>query len=215
MLNQIMQAVNRNQANIGYVRLGYVSSVNPANSAIKVVIEPEGTETGFMAYSTPWIGGPSCGWYAPPAIGTKAVVLFQEGDQEVPIGAFLLWHNGNMPPSGVAEGEALLLHKSGASIKLSNDGKILLNGATEIDAAAPALNITTTGNVNVVAGGSANIDSDSVNLGHTSGALQSLINAIAVAVYNGHTHNDPQGGVTGVPNQQIDSSAITSNVKAT
>jgi len=209
-LNQIMQAVNRNQANLGFAKLGYVSSVNPARSAIKVVLQPENMETGFMPYCTPWIG-----WYAPPVSGDQALVIFQDGDKNNPIGALLLYWNNSLPPSGVDEREALWLHSSGASIKLDNSGKVLLNGHTEIDLTAPKLVINTTGDIDATAGGVVNVNSNTVNLGNTSGALESLVNSIAVGVYNGHTHNDPQGGVTDVPNQQIGSSAITVNVKAT
>lgn len=136
LLNHIQSAINRFQANIGYARLGIVSSSNPDNSAIKVVIMPEEIETGFMPFCTPWIG-----WYAPPNAGDQCLVFFQEADKTVPIGALLLYWTQSMPPSGIALGEAIWMHSSGSFVKLSNNGRVLVGGNLAITTVGDGLQI--------------------------------------------------------------------------
>lgn len=178
LTNHIQASILRYQYNIGYVRLGQVSSSNPANSTIKVIIQPEQTETGFIPYCTPWIG-----WFAPPSNGDQALVLFQEGDKNVPIGAMLLYWDGSVqPPANIVAGEAILHHSSGSLIKLTNDGKITINGNVEIDVTSPALNITTTNNVtvnaaniNMTATGAINLTAPAINIGSSGGTLEPLI----------------------------------------
>lgn len=197
VINHMMMAINRNQANIGYMQLGTVTSVNAANSTIKVILRPTDAETGFIPYSTPWIG-----WYAPPVSGDQVVVLFQQGSKNVPFGAFLLYSKAELPPTDVAEGEAIWFHTSGSFIKLTNDGKVLLNGNAEIDLTAPTINIVVTGGVNITAPsdvtitgnltvtGTINATGDITDLNGANGSVQDMRQD-----YNAHTHN----GVTSGP----------------
>lgn len=152
LLNQMFLMAARQQSNVASVRLGLVSSVNPADSTIKVKLQPEDTETGWIPYPTPWIG-----WFSPPQNGDQAIVLFQEGSKDVPLGALLLYWNNSLPPQGIDSGEAILQHSSGSYIKLTNDGKININGDTEIDISAPQLTIATTADVDVTANGNINL----------------------------------------------------------
>ena len=190
LLNQIQSAINRFQANVGYVRLGIVSSSNPANATIKAKIQPEDVETGFIPYATPWIG-----WFAPPTPGDQVVLLFQEGDKNVPFGAFLLygtWNNA-IPPAGVVAGEAILYHSSGSFIKLQNNGTLFINGDTAIDVTAPLTEISDGGTTDFL----------------------TLFTALKTYI-DSHTHTGVTtgGGVSGAPSTPLPSSAATTTLKA-
>lgn len=95
-------------------------------------------------------------------------------------------------------------------------------GGSKTETITGTLNINVTGVANITAGGTAtitapitNITGGAVNLA-SQGALQAILNAAAAAVFNLHTHNEngTGGGVTNPPNQQMDSSTLTTNTKA-
>jgi phage gp45-like len=136
-VNHMQQAISRALTNLGSTRLGLVSSSNPADSTIKVLIQPENVEIGPVNYATPWIG-----WFSPPTPGQQCIVLFQEGSKDVPIGALMLYYGTDIPPNAVA-GEAIMQHSTGSFIKLANDGSISIVTAKS---GAP-VNITTAGNL--------------------------------------------------------------------
>lgn len=141
LLNHVFQAINRNQQNIGFVQLGIVTSVNATNSSIKVMIQPEQYETGFIPYSTPWIG-----WYSPPHIGDQVVVIYQEGNKDVAIGAFSLYWSQAQPPSiNIQDGEAILHHTNGSYIYLKNSGDIDINATGNVNVTSPQTNISNNG----------------------------------------------------------------------
>jgi len=50
------------------------------------------------------------------------------------------------------------------------------------------------------AGGVIEIEGTEIKIGDVAGTLNKLLNKLAMDIYNGHTHNDPVAGVTGVPN---------------
>jgi phage baseplate assembly protein V len=151
LLNHMLLAHNRAQMNIGYPHLGIISSVNPTDYTVKVILQPEELETGFIPYCTPFYG-----WVAPPVGGEQCLVLFERGNNNVPVAALLLYWNNHRAP-GVASdgdtlgGEILLKHSSGSYVKLSNDGKISINGNVEIDVTTPTYNVTSTVNITLQA----------------------------------------------------------------
>ncbi|EJN10477.1 hypothetical protein PMI40_00005, partial [Herbaspirillum sp. YR522] len=110
-------------------------------------------------------------------------------------------------PLAVQSGEFWLMHKLGGSIKLTNDGKVSVNSAVEINAAGPVINLTATGNVNVVA--------PSITLGAAGQALKSFITDAFIALFNSHTHTSTAAGTqTSNPTQQMNPAAhATSTVK--
>lgn len=188
LLNHVFQAINRNQQNIGYVQLGIITSINPANSSIKVMIQPEQYETGFIPYSTPFIG-----WYAVPRIGTQVVVLFQEGSKDVAIGAFSLYWQGDQPPSGLEEGEVILHHTNGSFIKLNNSGDIDINATGNVNVTSPHTNVSNGGATDFLV----------------------LFNNLKTA-FDNHTHTGVQSGGsnTGAPVTPLPSNAATTILKA-
>ncbi len=72
--------------------------------------------------------------------------------------------------------------------------------------------IESTNPVNLVAP-VVNIDSPEVSLGNLDDALSGLLNGMAQSIYNSHTHNDPVSGVTGAPNEQMNSDTLTTSVR--
>ena len=227
LLNHIFLGANRAQMNIGYAHLGIITSVDPVDYTVKVLLQPEEIETGFIPYCTPVYG-----WVAPPSGGEQCLVLFERGNNNVPVAALLLyWNEARAPgvssPGDTGAGEMLLRHSSGSYVKLKNDGKVIINSTTEIDATTPKLVITTTGDVEVNAGGNAEViatgnavlqgnnatvQGNTVTLGDGS-TPESLAFYQALKDYiDNHVH-PVDGGDTGVPTTQLPSSASTQVVK--
>jgi uncharacterized protein involved in type VI secretion and phage assembly len=94
------------------------------------------------------------------------------------------YFNDNARPVNVPSGELWLVHKSGSYFKLTNDGKLLMHDTSEIDVG----NLTTT--------------------------LHTLVTDAFVALFNGHTHGDAQGGNTTPPNQTMGAAHLTTVLKA-
>ncbi len=212
MLNQIMQAVNRNQANIGGATLGIVASSDPKTGLITVTLQQtQQVTTGWIPYGTAFYG-----WYSPPVGGEQCLVIYQDSNKQCPVGALLLYWPQNMPPSGVALGEFILRHSSGSYIKAKNNGNIEINTTADVEInSAAGVNITAATDINITSSTTVNVIAPSINLGASAmDALQGIVNQLAVPIFNTHTHNAP-GGTTDVPNQLIGSSAITVNTKAT
>ena len=138
------------------MRVGTVSSYDPANYTVKVSLQPEGATTGWLPILTPWSGN---GWglFAPPTPGDLVEVQFHDGDFNAGV-ACLRFFNDGQRPLNVPSGEFWLVHKNGASLKFTNDGKVLLNAGTEIDVG---------------------------NLGAT---LHTLVTDAFVSLFNSHTH---------------------------
>jgi uncharacterized protein involved in type VI secretion and phage assembly len=192
---------------------------------------------------------PFYGFVAPPSGGEQCLVTFERGNNNVPVAAGMAYWDGYRAP-GISSpgdtqaGEILLKHSSGSYLKLTSDGKVLINGDTEIDITTPTLNITTTqnitinagGNVGITATGNVNVEStgnvvidganvtvtgenvtvtgDSVSLGN-GGAGDSLTLFNELKAYiDTHIHSDPQGGETGAPTTPLPSSASTQTVTA-
>jgi hypothetical protein len=80
--------------------------------------------------------------------------------------------------------------------------------------AAPVNFVKITGNdINITATGNVNVQAPAINLGN-GGTLRKLVNELFETIYNAHTHNDPQGGVSSPPNTLMDNTMLTSVIKA-
>lgn len=192
-------------------RDGTISSYDKDAHAVKVVLQPEGVETGWIQLSASAVGA---GWGVvfAPSIGDAVQVDFIQGNAETPkiVARFF---NDVDQPMPVPSGEYWMVHKSGAFMKMTNDGKVEINSQVEIDVTAPTIMIQATGNVNVQAGGQANVTAAAINLGAAGQSLLSIVTSAFMALFNGHTHNET-GTVTAAPNQQMNSAHMTSTVKA-
>lgn len=119
------QGANQDQAT-GAPRFGIVTSVDPSSGTARVTLQPEGVLTGWLPLLSPWVGA---GWglVSFPAPGNQVLVIPQEGDAEHGLILAGAWSSQNTPPLAPV-GEFWLVHKTGASIKLQNDGTIRING---------------------------------------------------------------------------------------
>ncbi len=161
---------------------GIISSYDPVNFAVKVRLQPHDVETGWLPLMSPWVGN-GWGMFCAPSLGDLIDVQFLEGSAEVGF-ACLRWFTDSARPLNVPSGEFWLVHSSGAYLKLTNDGKVAINTAVELDA------------------------------GNLGAALHTLVTDAFMAIYNSHTHNDPQGGVSSAPNQPMTSTHLTTVLKA-
>lgn len=115
----------------GRSRFGIVSSVDPSNYTARVLLQPEGVLSGWLPILSQWVGA---GWgiAAPPLPGDQVLVLAQEGDAEHGIIAGRAWSEAQMPPDA-PPGEIWLVHRTGAFLKLCNDGTIQVKGDLHVD----------------------------------------------------------------------------------
>ena len=158
----------------GVARFGLVSSFDPSAYAARVLIQPENVLTGWLPIVSPWVGA-GWGMAAPLTPGAQVLVIAQEGDAEHGVVLGAVWSAVDAPIPAPA-GELWLRHQSGSFLKLCNDGTIGLQASV----------VNVTGDL-VVSG---NISDQS----GAHGTLAALRNA-----YDQHQHQDPQGGMTGVP----------------
>lgn len=205
-------------------RNGTVSSYDPDSYTAIVDLFPAGVDnqplqTGWIPIKSMWVGN-GWGMFTPPIIGQLVEVTFLEGNLNNGYVSGYFFNDVELN-SSVESGEAWFVHESGSFIKLTNDGKVSINGNVEIDLTSPSINITVTNscniqaeNVSIVANVEASVTAPVINLGVDGGDLQALMNGAAIAVYNGHTHNVPTVGDSDAPNQQMGSAELTENLKA-
>lgn len=182
LLNTMKLHAQQQVGQIATVRVGQVSSYDPGNYSAKVLLQPEGAETGWLPVMSQWVGN---GWglFSPPTPGDLVEVQFIDGDFTQGV-VCLRFFNDLARPLNVPSGELWLVHKSGAYVKLTNDGKLSLSDG---HGASIALNgdgtIASTGTWTHTGQFTASVD--------VIGGGKSL---------KTHTHSDPQGGNTGAPN---------------
>ncbi len=152
-------------------RLGLRTSYDPNTGAVKVMLQPENIETGFIPLMPLWQGD-GWGMFAPPPSGAQVLVVFQEGslDHGMCLGALPSLVDR---PLAVPDGELWLQHISGAGFKLTNDG-----AATYLGSAGQSLTLGSDGSAVLdngagatltLAGGVATLlGADQVNLGSDS-----------------------------------------------
>jgi phage baseplate assembly protein V len=109
---------------VGKPKHGIVSSYDPNTYSVKVRLQPEDVETGWLPIETR-MSGNGFGSYWGPTPGIVAAVAFLEGSKEVG------WCTGFLPndedhPPAVPAGELWDIHSSGAFVKMLNDGSLHL-----------------------------------------------------------------------------------------
>ena len=117
----------------GQPRFGLVTSVDPARYAARVSLQPEGVTTGWLPILSPWVGA---GWGLAclPSPGDQVLVVPQEGAAEHGVVVGGAWSDAARSP-GAPCGELWLVHRSGSSIMLRNDGRIYIHGDLHVSGA--------------------------------------------------------------------------------
>jgi phage baseplate assembly protein gpV len=135
-------------------RLGTVSGLHAKKHAAKVLIQPEGVESGWLPVGTLSIGR---GWgiHCLPNIGDQVAVHFVDGDFSSGVIGLRYFSLVDKPMDSKA-GELLLVHSSNSSLRFNDDGSVLLfsvakltvQGADGVEIGGPMLKVTT-GNLEV------------------------------------------------------------------
>ena len=130
----------------GSMRLGLVTSYDPATYSVKVSMQPDNVESGWVPLAAQAVGN---GWgiLTPPAIGDQILVLMQDSDPEAGVAAWCLFNNVDVPPA-VPTGEFWMVHKTGSYLKFLTDGSVAMNVAKNLTASVTGTTqITATGAV--------------------------------------------------------------------
>lgn len=126
------------------VRVGIISSYDPSTHAVKLTMQPEGDQTGWMPIATQGVGN-GFGVYSGPTLGESVVVAYHDAEQEAGIIIGRLPTNDETPietqsgeyiaqtPWGsfvklLKDGSVAVQDKAGASIVLDGQGNVTLTG---------------------------------------------------------------------------------------
>lgn len=120
---------------VGKPKAGLVTDYDPDAHAVKVLLQPEGIETGWLTIETA-MAGPGYGVFCGAVNGAQAMVSFLEGDREVG------WCTGFVPsdvdvPPRVLAGEIFVIAKPGQFAKFLADGTIMLKATAGILSEGP------------------------------------------------------------------------------
>lgn len=158
LVNVLKDRVGSVVNTIGVPRIGVVSSYNPNDGTARVLVQPEGTMSGWIPVASQSVGA---GWglHTPLQTGEQVIVLPIDGDSQNPVVVGRLWSNQMRPPVA-AGGEMVLRHSSGSYIQLAASGAVTLAAvgtATISDNAGAVISlqnnsgaITVIGTMNVV-----------------------------------------------------------------
>ena len=128
LLSHIAMRSGAQDASLGQPRLGIVANVDPARQRVRVMLMPESVLTGYLACATVWTGA---GWglSSPPTSGDQVIVLPIEGSLQSGIVIGRVWSDTQTAPN-TPSGELWLTHKSGSTLRLTNDGNIVSTAPT-------------------------------------------------------------------------------------
>lgn len=160
LLNIVRREVARGLGMRGFTRVGLVDSYDPVNHAAKVLYQPEGVLSGWLAVGS-GMSGNGYGVHFAPSRGDQVLVHFLEGSKADGVIGMRLFSTADRPLN-VPAGELWAIHASGSGWKFHNDG------SGEI-VTAGALTATVGGDLNADITGAATITAASVNLGGTGG----------------------------------------------
>jgi phage baseplate assembly protein gpV len=114
IVNLIKKEVSRALSHRTHLRIGTVSGYDPKTNAVKVIYQPDGSESGWAPHSRHAAGkvvshvhGPTPGTKENP--GDQAVVGFFDGDMENPV-ILGYMHSDKDPPPEVKSGETMIRH---------------------------------------------------------------------------------------------------------
>lgn len=211
MIERMKEIAAQAMAEIAHTSVGLVYDYDPTIYAVRVQFQPSGEITGWVPIGSHWVGN-NFGMAIGPNIGDMVRVDYLEGSRQVAIVGARFFNDIDQPLQ-VPSGECWLVHASGSLVKLTNDGKLLLNGNVEIDATGPIINITATGAVNVTAGTTATVTAPSIILKNLGTSLKKLCTDVFVSLFNAHVHTNGNGGAnTGTPTTTAVIGTHTTNI---
>ena len=183
MLNLIRREVERVMSLFAKPQAGIVTSYDPGTYSAKVMLQPEGTETGFIPIRSIWSGN---GWgvFSPPSIGDEVEIQHQEGGKNAPYIALRAFGD-KFRPLPAPSGEFWLVHKTGSCIKLHNDGGVEIDSPVKLNINSPLTTITG----NVIVNGQIQATEDIIDYYTTNGSTMANFRR----EYNEHRHNAPDG----------------------
>lgn len=198
VMNAVRGEAERVASRIASPRIGIVSSYDPAHYAAKVKLQPEGVETGWASIASMSVGN-GFGVFSPPSPGDAVVVIFQEGNSEVPIVLGSLYNDTdrpNVPGAGTAPaGEKWLVHQKGTRVRLTGDGTVELFAKSGTQ-------------VKLNPDGTVDIHGTQIRIGAEDGAFLRLVNDTFMALFNSHVHgNGPP------PTPLMTAANLTENLK--
>jgi phage baseplate assembly protein V len=115
---------------MGEAKFGLVSSVDPTTATARILLQPDNTLTGWLPILSQWIGH---GWglASMPSPGDQVLILPQEGDIEHGVIMGGVYSAMQRPPQ-VPLGEFWIVHQSGCTLKLTNDGTVGIVGNLQV-----------------------------------------------------------------------------------
>lgn len=198
MLNAMRREAERVGANIAHPRMALVSSYNPDTYQVKVQMQPENYESGWMPLASPGVGS-GFGVFVPPAIGDQVVIIHQEGNSGSPVAMAGVYNDTDRPVvqgiGGCPANEIRIVHKSGARLRMLSDGTIEIQqqGGTRLQ-----LNPD----------GTVDLNAPTLRVGALNGSFLTLVTQAFQAIYNTHVHgNGPP------PTQQMLPTHLTTALK--
>jgi phage baseplate assembly protein gpV len=127
LINLIHREIDRALTARHHERVGLVTSYDKTAHAAKVMLQPEGFETGWLPIHGHHVGN-GWGMVVGLQIHDQVRVSFQEGDLETGAITARIHSDDDKPPQ-VESGEMLLKHQSGATIKFANDKSLTITDA--------------------------------------------------------------------------------------
>lgn len=130
------------------------------------------------------------GFTSNPPVGSMGIVLPLGG--KTAHGIVIATEHASYRLKGLASGETAIYTKNGDKIVIKLDGTIEVVASTKVQITSPL--VTMSGNLNVAG----NIVAQGDISDHNNKSMAGMR-----TTYNGHTHNDPQGGSVAAPNQAM------------
>ena len=197
-LNAARREAERVVGNIAQPRLGLVSSYDPDQYAVKVRMQPEGFESGWMPLGVPGAGN-GFGVFMPPAVGDQVLVVHVEGSGGSPVAVASIYSDADRPVveqiGGCPTNEIRIVHKSGARLRFLDNGQIEIRQAEGVQ-------------LTLNPDGSVDLNAPTLRIGGEGGNFLPLVTQAFQAVYSGHTHgNGPP------PNQPMTAAHLTTALK--
>lgn len=132
VLNLIHREIARARMNWAVPRIGEVSLYDKDRYLVKVKIQPEGYETGWIPLATPY-AGKDFGMMVGPCLGDQVLVEYQESDYQTGVVTARLFNEVDTNPRPAPEcGEVFIIHKSGTFLKLKDNGDIEVHAEGKI-----------------------------------------------------------------------------------